>query len=928
MQCNETNPCPGGYGCQAGQCIALDGQCECAPLHVELAAATDCATTNAFGSCAGTRSCKPAGLSACSAPAATLEVCDGVDNDCSGAADDLVVKACEITNQFGSCPGSAVCVGGVQQCQGDPPQGEKCDGFDNDCNGTIDDGFPNNDDDALADCVDTDDDNDGIVDTEDNCPTVPNFDQLNTDGDAKGNACDGDDDNDGFDDPLDCEPLLAFVHPTAIEECDGFDNDCDGGTDEKTCNDGNPCTDDVCDPVGGCSNDFNTAPCNDSNPCTQNDACSLGTCEGAFLNCNDGNPCTDDSCTPTQGCVNTPNALPCSDSNFCTEGDKCSGAVCLPGTLVQCGDDNPCTLDGCDPTVGCTSIFSEFPCDDGNPCTQGDACGGGFCGGLPKNCDDGNPCTNDSCSPSVPDGCIHGPASGPSCDDADPCTEGDICISGTCHGSEVPCGCANDAACAALDDGNPCTGELFCDGSELPAQCALVPGSVVECELPSGMCDQCATIACDPVTGNCVTGFWNEGGQCSDGDNCTTGDTCIGGFCTGVPQNCNDNNPCTLDTCDQVLGCVQSVPQTFITCDDKNACTANDTCSNGFCVGTLPVDCKDTNPCTNEVCVPAEGCIVTFNTSPCSDGNACTAQDACTQGTCNGVELDCDDDDACNGVETCDDATGCVDGVPLDCDDGIACTLDGCSDVDGCIHIVSDVACDDGAICNGEEYCHAVFGCLAGDAPPTGSACSDGDACTELDTCLQGECVGADVLCDDGDVCTDDVCNSESGCDYPPLDGTECDDGDGCTQGDLCVGGECASGDAVDCSELDTDCVEGTCDGGACVPVFLDVTCDDTDPCTEDDVCIDGVCGGASLDCSYLDVGCTVGVCDGGVCVGETVPCSVESVLLATPGGSVWMSGADGREIRGSAGHGGPTGTADGGEAHSVRFGFYGILAQ
>lgn len=53
----------------------------------------------------------------------------------------------------------------------------------------------------------TDIDNDGAIDLSDNCPAIPNADQLNTDGDQWGDACDDDDDNDGYADDNDTFPL-------------------------------------------------------------------------------------------------------------------------------------------------------------------------------------------------------------------------------------------------------------------------------------------------------------------------------------------------------------------------------------------------------------------------------------------------------------------------------------------------------------------------------------------------------------------------------------------------------------------------------------------------------------------------------------------------------------------------------------------------
>jgi subtilisin family serine protease len=53
--------------------------------------------------------------------------------------------------------------------------------------------------------------------------------------------------------------------------------------------------------------------------------------------CDDGNPCTDDVCDPGTGCQHAPNSGPCSDGTECTVADQCSGGRCQPGTSVTPG---------------------------------------------------------------------------------------------------------------------------------------------------------------------------------------------------------------------------------------------------------------------------------------------------------------------------------------------------------------------------------------------------------------------------------------------------------------------------------------------------------------------------------------------------------------------------------------------------------------
>ncbi|MEI7993044.1 MAG: putative metal-binding motif-containing protein, partial [Actinomycetota bacterium] len=86
----------------------------------------------------------PAGAGYCSTtgtcvPCGTAEICDGIDNNCNGTADEGIGP---VTCGTGSCavtlPG---CTAGVPPtCVPRSPTAEVCDGMDNDCNGVVDDG--------------------------------------------------------------------------------------------------------------------------------------------------------------------------------------------------------------------------------------------------------------------------------------------------------------------------------------------------------------------------------------------------------------------------------------------------------------------------------------------------------------------------------------------------------------------------------------------------------------------------------------------------------------------------------------------------------------------------------------------------------------------------------------------------------------------
>ncbi len=161
------------------------------------------------------------------------ESCNGLDDDCDGAVDEEIEEeTCDITNDNGTCPGLEKCVAGELECQGDPPVPEVCDGLDNNCDGETDEGYPDTDGDGTADCLESDKDGDGVPDPVDNCEYVANSSQKDFDLDGQGDLCDADDDDDKVADAEDCVPLDASIYPGADEICNGFDDNCDGKTDE------------------------------------------------------------------------------------------------------------------------------------------------------------------------------------------------------------------------------------------------------------------------------------------------------------------------------------------------------------------------------------------------------------------------------------------------------------------------------------------------------------------------------------------------------------------------------------------------------------------------------------------------------------------------------------------------------------------------
>lgn len=440
------------------------------------------------------------------------------------------------------------------------------------------------------------------------------------------------------------------------------------------------------------------------------------------------------------------------------------------GSLTECFQ----TVDGkptsCKGTRTCTSAGSLSACTGQVPATEVCDSLDNDCNGKVDDvdCSDGSVCTKDACDAAAK-ACAHLPAAeGLTCEaDGLKCTVGGLCANGTCTG-ETPLNC---------DDKNACTAD----------SCT---------ELSGGQCTH------SPV----------PLGSCDDGDACTVQDKCsLDSACSGIPVACTGDG-CTANLkCDKVTGCVGDKAANGTPCDDGLKCTSGDECQGGTCTAALPLNCDDLNPCTQDACSPAVGCVSVAVAATCTDGNACTTGDGCLGGSCVGA------------------AASCGDANP--------CTTDSCEPQSGCLHKANAALCD------------------------------DGNPCTMQDNCILGACApGIATNCEDGNPCTDNACDQKTGNCINLANAASCTDGDACTLGDGCSGKNCVPGVAKNCSDGNA-CTDDQCAGGACVHAATAAGCDDGDACTPNDVCAAGNCvAGPALDCKDGDP-CTTDSCNLGQCV-------------------------------------------------------------
>ena len=567
-----------------------------------------------------------------------------------------------------------------------PGAEEVCNNQDDNCDGQADEGWPDADMDGLADCLDEDQDGDGVANGADNCLALANPDQEDLDQDGQGDACDSDVDGDGVVDGLDnCE--LLFNPLQADLDDDGMGNECDPDTDGDGEPDDTDCVADDPEIYPGAEEVCNGVD-DDCDDLLDEDFPDLD--EDGVMDCvdddDDGDEDPDETdCAPEDANIHAGAVEECNGVD-----DNCNGLADeefpdfdLDG-LKDCvdndddGDGDPDETDcaGKNPAIHAGAVESCNGLDDN--CNEAvdeglgtTSCGVGGCLHTIDNCLDG---TVQICGPF--DG-----AGDEVCDGADNDCDGLVdedlgwvmCGIGPCNHAVYPCTDGEEQMCDPLEGAVDET----CDGADNDCD-GLVDEELGTATCGLGVCehtiDNCAFgqgQVCDPMEGATAEVCDGLDNNCDDEIDEDLGQTACGlGICQHTVENCVDGVP---QFCNPVQGAVSEV------CDgDDNDCDGEidedqgtSACGLGECLHSIE-NCADGQ---QQVCDPMAG-----KEAEICDGldNDCDGlldeglgQTSCGLGACLHSVFNCVD-----GVEqVCDPQEGAVDelcdGLDNDCDSDV-----------------------------------------------------------------------------------------------------------------------------------------------------------------------------------------------------------------------------------------------------------------
>ena len=224
----------------------------------------------------------------------------------------------------------------------------------------------------------------------------------------------------------------------------------------------------------------------------------------------------------------------------------------------------------------------------------------------------------------------------------------------------------------------------------------------------------------------------------------------------------------------------------------------------------------------------------------------CNGKD-CGPDGCDGSCGECDDSNACT-EDTCAVEGACVFAdTSSQCNDNIDCTTDSCDQQLGCLYSPNNNLCNDSNPCT-DDACVPETGCTN---MPNLLECDDINPCTLSDLCADGVCLGTPYSCDDLLDCTDDTCDGIGGCEHLLA-------AEWCVINNECIAAETLSSDNPCLACLPA---ENTADY---VALADGIGCNDGEPCTVEDSCLDGACGGVPNNCDD-GTSCTTNWCEDGI---------------------------------------------------------------
>ncbi|KAN0006947.1 hypothetical protein ACTFIU_005140 [Dictyostelium citrinum] len=642
------------------------------------------------------------------------------------------------------------------------------------------------------------------------------------------------------------------------------------------------------DGCGVCQGD-NSSCCLPSN-CDQNPKytenciqakCVNGLCNVPITSCSSSTPCFDSVCTPFVGCSLVPKN--CTSSNYCTL-DSCNATInacqhdvipdCISCSNIGCITRDKCFPQSCSPD-GKSCVNNTKSCDDSDPCTT-DICINGNCyHQLIPNCINcgGNQCfSSDKCNPTTcgADGtsCVQTPVV---CNDQNPCTN-DICTNGYCISKPVPnCINCSDTACITTD---------FCDIQV----CGPDGNSCISSPKNCSDNNFCTTDSCNSPTGICSHSIPAPKCVSCQFTSCNTIDDCLvqvcsddGSSCITIPKDCDDKNPCTQDSCSNNGVCKHSPIPNCAICNSTFNCITTDQCKPNVCVGGPDFICQiydnlcnDDNFCTIDSCSGNAVCAHTpiDNCKSCSNNFGCITVDKCNPQICSSDNITCIVGN--NG-----------------CDKGDKCSISTCESPAGtCKYTPKD--CRDSNGCT-VDSCNSVDGTCIHEPIINCAACGQ-LGCITTNYCepavcsISGtECNKTKISCDDNNHCTSDECLVDSGaCIHNPI--SNCIDcaNEGCITKDICKPSKCGTDgncyeDPINCDDED-GCTIDSChsNDGTCLNTLIEncVSCNSSFNCITTDFCDPQICSGDSLNptciknASFCDDGnyCTTDSCSNGVC--------------------------------------------------------------